>query len=75
MKVSSALAFKLMTDPFVGQLTFIRVYSGIQNQVIQFSIQSKEKERVGRILQMHANNEKNLQRFLGDIAAAVGLGM
>ncbi|MDY0273234.1 MAG: elongation factor G [Advenella sp.] len=71
----SALAFKLMTDPFVGQLTFVRVYSGILNagESVFNSVKGK-KERVGRILQMHANNREEIKEVLaGDIAAVVGL--
>ncbi|NCV88685.1 MAG: elongation factor G [Betaproteobacteria bacterium] len=71
----SALAFKLMTDPFVGQLTFIRVYSGVLNSgdTVLNSIKGK-KERIGRILQMHANNRDEIKEVrAGDIAAAVGL--
>jgi elongation factor G len=71
----SALAFKLMTDPFVGQLTFIRVYSGVLNSgaTVLNSIKDK-KERIGRILQMHANNRVEIKEVLaGDIAACVGL--
>ncbi|MDA8259968.1 MAG: elongation factor G [Betaproteobacteria bacterium] len=71
----SALAFKLMTDPFVGQLTFIRVYSGVltSGATIYNSIKGK-KERIGRILQMHANNREEIKEVLaGDIAACVGL--
>ncbi|CCG19927.1 elongation factor G [Taylorella asinigenitalis 14/45] len=71
----SALAFKLMTDPFVGQLTFIRVYSGILNSgdTVLNSVKNK-KERIGRILQMHANNREEIKEVLaGDIAAVVGL--
>lgn len=71
----SALAFKLMTDPFVGQLTFVRVYSGILNsgETVFNSVKGK-KERVGRILQMHANNREEIKEVLaGDIAAVVGL--
>ena len=71
----SALAFKLMTDPFVGQLTFIRVYSGVLNSgaTVLNSVKSK-KERIGRILQMHANNREEIKEVLaGDIAACVGL--
>ena len=71
----SALAFKLMTDPFVGQLTFIRVYSGVLNSgdTVYNAIKGK-KERVGRILQMHANQREEIKEVLaGDIAAAVGL--
>jgi len=71
----SALAFKLMTDPFVGQLTFIRVHSGVLNSgaAVLNSIKNK-KERIGRILQMHANNREEIKEVLaGDIAACVGL--
>ena len=71
----SALAFKLMTDPFVGQLTFIRVYSGVlhSGSTVLNSVKGK-KERIGRILQMHANNREEIKEVLaGDIAACVGL--
>lgn len=71
----SALAFKLMTDPYVGQLTFIRVYSGVINSgdTIYNPIK-KRKERIGRILQMHANNREEIKEVrAGDIAACVGL--
>jgi elongation factor G len=71
----SALAFKLMTDPFVGQLTFIRVYSGVMasGATVLNSVKGK-KERIGRILQMHANNREEIKEVLaGDIAACVGL--
>ena len=71
----SALAFKLMTDPFVGQLTFVRVYSGTLNsgETVLNSVKGK-KERIGRILQMHANNREEIKEVLaGDIAAVVGL--
>ncbi len=71
----SALAFKLMTDPFVGQLTFIRVYSGVltSGATVLNSVKNK-KERIGRILQMHANNREEIKEVLaGDIAACVGL--
>ena len=71
----SALAFKLMTDPFVGQLTFIRVYSGVlaSGATVYNSVKGK-KERVGRILQMHANNLEEIKEVLaGDIAACVGM--
>jgi elongation factor G len=71
----SALAFKLMTDPFVGQLTFIRVYSGVMlsGATVYNSVKGK-KERIGRILQMHANNREEIKEVLaGDIAACVGL--
>lgn len=71
----SALAFKLMTDPFVGQLTFIRVYSGVltSGATVYNPVKGK-KERIGRILQMHANNREEIKEVLaGDIAACVGL--
>jgi elongation factor G len=71
----SALAFKIMTDPFVGQLIFFRVYSGIVNSgdTIYNPIKGK-KERIGRILQMHANQREEIKEVhAGDIAAAVGL--
>ncbi|MBI5329873.1 MAG: elongation factor G [Betaproteobacteria bacterium] len=71
----SALAFKIMTDPYVGQLTFFRVYSGVVSagDSIYNSVKGK-KERLGRILQMHANNREELKEVCaGDIAAAVGL--
>jgi elongation factor G len=71
----SALAFKLMTDPFVGQLTFVRVYSGTLNKgdTVLNSVKGK-KERIGRIVQMHANNREEVDEVLaGDIAACIGL--
>jgi elongation factor G len=71
----SALAFKIMTDPFVGQLTFIRVYSGVLNSgdTVYTSVRGR-KERIGRILQMHANEREDIKELrAGDIAAAVGL--
>lgn len=71
----AALAFKLMTDPFVGQLTFIRVYSGVMNSgdTVLNSVKNK-KERIGRILQMHANERQEIKEVrAGDIAACVGL--
>ena len=71
----AALAFKIATDPFVGNLTFFRVYSGVLNSgdTIYNPIKSK-KERVGRILQMHSNDRKEIKEVrAGDIAAAVGL--
>ncbi|WP_108305976.1 elongation factor G [Metalysinibacillus jejuensis] len=71
----SALAFKVMTDPFVGKLTFFRVYSGVlqSGSYVQNSSKGK-RERVGRILQMHANSREEIAEvFAGDIAAAVGL--
>lgn len=71
----SALAFKVMTDPFVGKLTFFRVYSGVLDAGSYVQNSSKGKrERVGRILQMHANSREEIPKvFSGDIAAAVGL--
>jgi elongation factor G len=71
----SALAFKLMTDPFVGQLTFVRVYSGVlkKGDTVYNPIRGK-KERIGRIVQMHANERKEVDEILaGDIAACIGL--
>ena len=70
----SALAFKIMTDPFVGKLAFFRVYSGTMNSGSYVLNASKDKkERVGRILQMHANKRHELEKvYSGDIAAAVG---
>jgi elongation factor G len=71
----SALAFKLMTDPYVGQLTFIRVYSGVlkSGDTIYNPVKGR-KERIGRVLQMHANNREEIKEVLaGDIAACVGL--
>jgi elongation factor G len=71
----SALAFKIMTDPYVGQLTFLRVYSGVLNSgdTIYNSVKSR-KERIGRLLQMHANQRDEIKEVrAGDIAAAVGL--
>ncbi|MGZ5260085.1 MAG: elongation factor G [Burkholderiales bacterium] len=71
----SALAFKIMTDPFVGQLTFFRVYSGVVNSGDTiFNPVKGRKERIGRILQMHANERAEIKEVrAGDIAAAVGL--
>ena len=71
----SALAFKIMTDPFVGKLAFFRVYSGTLNAgSYVLNANKNKKERVGRILQMHANNRKEIDKvYSGDIAAAVGL--
>jgi elongation factor G len=71
----SALAFKLMTDPFVGQLTFVRVYSGVlkKGDTVYNPIKGK-KERIGRIVQMHANERQEVSEIVaGDIAACVGL--
>ena len=71
----AALAFKIMTDPFVGKLAFIRVYSGTLNSGSYILNSTKgKKERVGRLLQMHANKRQELEKvYAGDIAAAVGL--
>ena len=71
----SALAFKIMTDPYVGKLAFFRVYSGVlESGSYVFNSTKGKKERIGRILQMHANNRKEIDRvYSGDIAAAVGL--
>ena len=71
----SALAFKVMTDPYVGKLTFFRVYSGTLNAGSYVQNTSKGKrERVGRILQMHADSREEISEVhSGDIAAAVGL--
>ncbi|MBI5923506.1 MAG: elongation factor G [Betaproteobacteria bacterium] len=71
----AALAFKIMTDPFVGQLTFFRVYSGmVKTGDTIFNPIKGRKERIGRILQMHANQREEIKEvFAGDIAAAVGL--
>jgi elongation factor G len=71
----TALAFKIMTDPFVGTLTFFRVYSGtLQSGSYVYNATRGEKERVGRILQMHANHREEIDEVrAGDIAAAIGL--
>jgi len=71
----SALAFKLMTDPFVGQLTFVRVYSGVLSKGdTVYNPGRGKKERIGRIVQMHANNRLEVDEIrAGDIAACVGL--
>jgi elongation factor G len=71
----SALAFKIMTDPYVGQLTFLRVYSGVlaSGDTVYNAVKGK-KERIGRLLQMHANEREEIKEVrAGDIAAAVGL--
>ncbi len=71
----SALAFKLMTDPFVGQLTFVRVYSGVltKGDAVFNPVRGK-KERIGRIVQMHANNRVEIEEIrAGDIAACIGM--
>ncbi|TAN42338.1 MAG: elongation factor G [Nitrospirae bacterium] len=71
----AALAFKIMTDPFVGQLTFVRVYSGVLNSGSYIYNSTKDaKERIGRLLQMHANKREEIKEVrAGDIAAVVGL--
>jgi elongation factor G len=71
----SALAFKIMTDPFVGRLSFIRVYSGTADAGVTVINSTKNnKERLGRLLQMHANHREDITKvYAGDIAAAVGL--
>ena len=71
----SALAFKIMTDPFVGKLAFFRVYSGtLESGSYVYNSTKGKKERIGRILQMHANHRREIEKvYSGDIAAAVGL--
>jgi len=71
----SALAFKIMTDPYVGKLTFFRVYSGVlKSGSYVYNATHGERERVGRILKMHANRREEIEQVLaGDIAAAIGL--
>ncbi|MDK9718979.1 MAG: elongation factor G [Trichlorobacter sp.] len=71
----SALGFKIMTDPFVGQLTFIRVYSGVlQSGSYVYNATKGKRERIGRLLKMHANKREEIKEvYAGDIAAAVGL--
>ena len=71
----SALAFKIATDPFVGRLSFIRVYSGVLNTgTAVLNSTKKQKERIGRILQMHANHREDIETvYSGDIAAVIGL--
>ncbi|TAJ28451.1 MAG: elongation factor G [Nitrospirae bacterium] len=71
----AALAFKIMTDPFAGQLTFFRVYSGtLKTGTSVYNITKDTKERVGRLLKMHANKREDIDEvYAGDIAAAVGL--
>ena len=71
----SALAFKIMADPYVGKLAFFRVYSGsLESGSYVFNSTKGKKERIGRILQMHANSRQEIERvYSGDIAAAVGL--
>src|SRR5262249_48561967 len=71
----SALVFKIMTDPFVGQLAFLRVYSGsIKNGETVYNPRRERRERVSRLLKMHANKREEISEvYAGDIAAAVGL--
>src|SRR5207237_5323855 len=71
----AALAFKIMTDPFVGQLTFFRVYSGVLTSGASVYNATKQRtERIGRLLKMHANKREEIKEvYAGDIAAAVGL--
>ncbi|WP_342462977.1 elongation factor G [Ureibacillus sp. FSL K6-8385] len=71
----AALAFKVMTDPYVGKLTFFRVYSGVlESGSYVLNATKNKRERIGRILQMHANHREEITKvFAGDIAAAVGL--
>ncbi|MBR3199094.1 MAG: elongation factor G [Bacilli bacterium] len=71
----SALAFKVMTDPFVGRLTFVRIYSGhLSSGSYVLNANKDKKERVGRLLQMHANNREEISEvYTGDIAAVIGL--
>jgi len=71
----AALAFKIATDPFVGKLTFFRVYSGtLESGSYVYNANKGKKERIGRILQMHSNERKDIDKvYAGDIAAAVGL--
>ena len=71
----AALAFKVMTDPYVGQLTFIRVYSGVMKSGSSISVPRRGRtERIGRLLKMHANKREEIKQvYAGDIAAAVGL--
>ena len=71
----AGLAFKIMTDPYVGQLTFIRVYSGVlKSGDTVINAVRERKERIGRLLQMHANKREEIEEVrAGDIAAAIGL--
>ena len=71
----AALAFKIMTDPYVGKLTFFRVYSGVLAAGSYVYNSTKDrKERIGRLLQMHANKREEIEEVrAGDIAAAIGL--
>ena len=71
----SALAFKIATDPFVGTLTFFRVYSGkLESGTAVYNSVKQKRERVGRMVQMHANSREEIKEVMaGDIAAAIGL--
>src|ERR1035441_3862313 len=71
----AALVFKIMTDPYVGQLAFFRVYSGtLKSGDSVYNVAKRRKERIGRLLRMHANKREDIQEILaGDICAAVGL--
>src|SRR4029077_17373143 len=71
----AALAFKIMSDPFAGQLTYFRVYSGtLKTGTSVYNITKNTKERIGRLLKMHANKREDIDEvYAGDIAAAVGL--
>src|SRR3989441_1088928 len=71
----SALIFKIMTDPFVGQLCFVRIYSGMLKAGESiFNVAKGRKERIGRLVKMHANKREEIQEiFAGDICAVVGL--
>src|SRR5436309_3945477 len=71
----SAIAFKILSDPYVGRLTYLRVYSGVLHSGSHVLNSSKDrKERIGRVLQMHANHREDLEAaYTGDIVAVVGL--
>lgn len=71
----SALAFKIMTDPFIGQLTYLRIYSGtLKSGMTLYNVRKDKKERIGRLLRMHANKREEIDEcFTGDIVASVGL--
>jgi elongation factor G len=72
---TSALAFKIMTDPYVGRLTFVRVYSGVlQSGSYVYNVSKGKKERIGRLLKMHANSREEVERIgAGDLGAVIGL--
>ena len=72
---TAALAFKIATDPYVGNLTFLRVYSGtLRSGTTMFNSVKNKKERIGRMVQMHANSREEVDEVLaGDIVAAIGL--